>query len=124
MANKNTQRTIKYLREQGMIVDITERFISRPGIHGIRKDLFGFIDLIALDPAGPAIIGVQSCGQDYQEHYRKITDSEITKNTIAWLKSGGKIELWAWRKVKLKRGGKAMVWRPRITEITLANIGE
>lgn len=40
-----------------------------------------------------------------------------------WLSTPGTVlELWAWRKVKAKRGGKAMVWRPRIVEVTLKDV--
>jgi hypothetical protein len=85
---------------------------------GFRKDLFGFIDLIALDPER-GIIGIQSCGQSFKAHLDKILNSECTENVIEWLKCGGKLELWSWRKILLKRGGRAKVWRPRIKEIFL-----
>ena len=31
------------------------------------------------------------------------------------------LELWGWRKVKVKRGGKAEIWQPRVREYTLAD---
>lgn len=85
---------------------------------GFRRDLFGFIDLIVLDREH-GIVGIQACGQDFKAHLDKIMDSECTEFVIEWLKCRGLLELWGWRKVKLKRGGKAMVWRPRIQQITL-----
>jgi len=115
-----TQRTLRELRNQGRLVDVVERWTPIPTLpsKGIRRDLFGFIDLIALDPRR-GIIGIQSFGSSFSEHIRKIMDSEITDNVIEWLKADGKLELWGWRKVKLKRGGKALRWQPRIREITL-----
>jgi len=82
--------------------------------------------VIALDPK-EGIIGIQSCGQSFAAHRREMLESaEVYKDTgltkpeacLEWLKAGGKLELWGWRKVKVKRGGKAEVWRPRVEEIT------
>ena len=121
-----TQRTLRELRAQGRVVDVSEKWMINPKhpAGGFRKDLFGFIDLIVLDPE-QGIVAIQSCGNQFAEHYRKITDSECTENVMHWLRnpSRPKLELWAWRKIKLKRGGKAKVWRPRIQEITLKDLG-
>ena len=45
-----TQRTIRALRDQGLVCGIVERFNPHVGPHGIRQDLFGCLDIIALDP--------------------------------------------------------------------------
>jgi len=117
-----TQRTLRELRAQGRLVDVCERWIMNPKhpAGGFRKDLFGFVDLVVLDPE-EGIVGIQSCGQSFAEHLRKIMDSECTENVIEWLKCGGKIELWGWRKLKLKRGGKALRWFPRIAHFYIDN---
>ena len=114
-----TQRTLRELRKQGRIVDVCERWIVNPKHPGggFRKDLFGFIDLIVLDP--DEIVAVQSCGQAFKAHLDKIMDSDCTEFVIEWLKCGGGLELWGWRKVKLRRGSKAMRWKPRVKQITL-----
>ena len=106
-----TSRTLKYYRTQGWEIDIVERFNPYAGKFGIRKDLFGIIDLIAL--AEHSIVGVQSCGQAFAEHKRKLLDSSFS---LEWLKSGGRLILIGWRKLKLRRGSKAMRWMPRIYE--------
>lgn len=120
MATSPTQRTIRALKDLGRICAIAEKWqmIPRHPAGGVRKDLFGFIDVVSLDPER-GIVAIQSCGQSFADHYRKITDSECTEAAIEWLKCGGSIELWAWRKVKVKRGGKAMRWAPRVKEITM-----
>ena len=115
-----TQRTLRELRGQGRIVGTVERWNPYVGSHGIRQDLFGFIDLIALD-RDRGIVGIQSCGQSYAAHERKILDSECTENVVEWLRCGGKLELWGWRKLLVKRGGKAMRWTPRVREFTLGD---
>lgn len=119
---KPTQRTLRALRDQGRIVDVCERWIVNPKVPGggFRKDLFGFIDLVVLDPE-QGIVGIQSCGQSFKAHLDKIMDSDCTEYVIEWLRCGAQLELWGWRKVKLKKGGKAMVWRPRVKQITLGD---
>jgi hypothetical protein len=97
---------------------MVEKFNPFAGPHGVRIDGLGFIDIIALDP-GRGIIGIQSCGSAFSTHYKKLTDSDCTENVIEWLRCGGKVELWSWRKLKLKRTGKAKRWMPRITEFIL-----
>jgi hypothetical protein len=115
MPTSPTQRTLKVLKEQGFNYDIVERFKQHAGPFGIRQDFLGIIDLIAITPG--RIIGVQCCGQSgFAAHDRTISDSEMS---LEWLKAGGELELWAWRKLKKKRGGKAIYWSPRIKIYTL-----
>lgn len=117
-----TQRTLKALREKGRVCGVVERFNRFGGPYGIRQDLFGFIDIIALDRER-GIIGVQSCGQAFSEHYKKITE-EKNRQCSEWLRCGGVVELWGWRKLKVKRGGAAVRWTPRVVEITQKELDE
>jgi len=113
MATSPTQRTIRELRNQGRRCAIVERWNQHAGPHGIRQDLFGIIDVLALDPER-GVVGVQCCGSSYAAHYRKMTE-ERAEDSLEWLETPGTaLELWAWRKIKLSRGGKAMRWRPRV----------
>lgn len=115
MSTSPTQRTIRELKNQGRKCAVVEKFNAFVGPHGIRQDLFGIIDVIALDPQR-GVIGVQSCGSDFAAHERKFFD-ERAEECIDWLSTPGTVlELWGWRKVKLHRGGKAMRWQPRIKE--------
>jgi len=91
------------------------------GPFGIRQDLFGFIDVVVLDPQR-GIGAIQSTGSTFGEHINRILDSEVTEFVLEWLKSGGFVEVWGWRRVKVKRGGKALRWAPRVREITLKNL--
>lgn len=114
----NTQRTLRALRARGLVAAIVERWNQYAGPHGIRQDLFGIIDVLALDPKR-GVIGIQSCGSAFSEHFRKLT-TEKAQETSDWLSTPGtSLELWGWRKVKLKRGGKAERWTPRVVQITL-----
>lgn len=118
MAESPTQRTIRYLRNQGRRCGIVEKFNAHAGPHGIRQDLFGIIDVIALDPE-QGVVGVQCCaGSGFAAHYRKIAE-ECADASLEWLSTPGtRLELHAWRKVKLRRGGKAERWMPRIHVFT------
>jgi len=116
-----TQRTLKAMREQGRICGIVERFNAHVGKFGIRQDLFGFIDIICLDPTD-GIVAIQSCGQSFSDHVKKLTE-ERNENVYEWLKYAP-IELWGWRKVKLKKGGAAMRWKPRIADLDIVGDGD
>lgn len=112
------QRTLRELRDQGRVCAIVEKFNSNVGKFGIRQDLFGIIDIISLDPER-GVVGVQVCGQDWYLHVKKLTVGRA-EETFEWLRTPGTcLELHGWRKVKKKRGGKLMVWRPRIAVFSL-----
>lgn len=111
-----TSRTLAALSEAGYMTGVVERFIPKAKFFGIRKDLFGIFDILAVKP-GEGFLGVQCFTTAWTAHY-EILEQE-RGNAITWLQSGGKIEFWGWRKLKLKRGGKAVRWVPRIEVIDL-----
>jgi hypothetical protein len=118
-----TQRTIRELKNNGRVCAIVEKWNPHVGKFGIRQDLFGIIDIIALDPER-GVVGVQCCSGGFAAHYRKITE-EMVQETMDWLQTPGTVlEIWCWRKLKKIRGGKAMVWRPRIATITLKDLSK
>jgi hypothetical protein len=110
--SKNTARTLKYYRELGYHADMVERFISFPP-PGHRKDYFGFGDILAFN--NNETLMIQSCGQSYASHLSHLL---ANPNVPLWLAGPRKLILIGWRKLKVKRGGKAMRWTPRIKEIT------
>ena len=115
MTISNTSRTLEYIRSQGWIADKVEQFNPHAGKFGQRKDMFGFGDVVAMGEN--SIIAIQSCGQSFAAHDRKIREDEtVAPNALLWVQNGGRLILIGWRKVKLKRGGKAMRWQPRIKE--------
>ena len=123
-----TQRTIQRLRGQGCICGVVERWNPYAGPinpktgnpSGIRQDLFKFNDVICL--TGGAIIGIQCCaGSGHAAHRHKILANEVAPR---WLASGGRIEIWSWSKTKVKRGGVAVRWTPRVELITADDFKE
>jgi len=112
------QRTIALYKKRGIKCQVVERYFPRSKKYpwGCKQDLFNIIDLIALDHG---IVGVQVCGTDWNPHINKIKGQE-KENTMEWLSQpGARLELHGWRKVKKKRGGKAMVWKPRIADFRI-----
>jgi len=117
------QRTLKSFRENGFVRNLDYGVVERwiPGAN-IKEDFLNIIDVIVLDPSR-GVVGVQVCGQDWASHIRKMT-GEMADKTTRWLSTPGTVlELHGWRKVKKKRGGKAMVWRPRVAVFTLDENG-
>lgn len=110
-----TQRTLAALRQEGCTAAVVERWNQFAGPKGIRQDLFGFVDIIAIYPDERGITAVQATGPNgHADHRRKILECE---HAPTWLAAGGRIELWSWRKMLVKKGGKAQRWVPRMEEI-------
>ncbi len=88
-----TQRTLAHLKKLGIPAQVVEKWI--PQVKR-RKDLFGFIDIVALTPLG--IVGIQvTSGDHVAERCNKIRDEPLA---ITWLKAGGKRKLWNLRIVR------------------------
>lgn len=125
MADTPTQRTLKALRAEGYKCAIVEKWNPHARI---RQDLFGIIDIIALDTltvpgiSAPSIIGVQSTGTAFAEHERKLLE-EKREECLNWLRAGGRLQLWGWRKLKVVRGGKAYRYESRVREFRIEDFG-
>ena len=114
-----TQRTLRYLREKGLLVDRVELWNPYAGKFGQRKDLFGLFDLLCLGTG--KIIGVQTTsGNQHSKHHRTMLENAHLEE---WLKCGGEAWLISWKKKLLHRGGKAMRWMPRVEEFRLGANG-
>lgn len=109
-----TQRTLKHLRDMGLIAQITERwnvFARR------RQDLFGFVDVLALDTRNATILGIQTTsGVNVAHRIKKILAS---KNLRPFVLAGGAVEVWGWRKTKGGIRGGVARWRLRRVRIVL-----
>jgi hypothetical protein len=120
MGMSPTQRTIRALKEQGRVCGIVEKWNS---FAGIRQDLFGIIDIIALDPER-GVVGIQTTGTGFSGHHKKLTVDKV-QECVNWLSTPGAcLELWGWRRILAKRGGKAKIWAPRIKIYQLSDFTE
>ncbi len=89
---------------------------------GVRKDLFGFVDIVAL---GEQIIAIQSTSYPNMSARRRKIEGECTQAAEAWIRAGGRIEVWGFRKhdsfQKVERFDGTMTrrkWLPKIVEVT------
>lgn len=91
MAISPTQLTLKLLREDGWTVEVVEKWI--PGAN-IRKDLFGFIDLVALKDG--QTLGVQATSySNISARVKKIENAELLS---AVRKASWQVWVIGWRK--------------------------
>lgn len=125
MASLNLQRSKQLLEEQGFLVWIVEVWLAWGHV---RRDMFNMMDLAAIRSDRKGVTGIQACGEDVQEHIRKLlegyTDSKgkaISANIYLkpWLEAGNPFFIWAWR----KRGerGKRKMWQLREIEFIIEN---
>lgn len=107
-------RTLRYIEEEWGWINHW-RVESYNHFSGRKSDLFNIIDVLVATKFGP--VGVQSCGGDFASHRKKIMEEE-EYFTKVWL-SIPKSQLWliGWRKMKVKRGGKAVKFYPRVAQI-------
>lgn len=90
MASKSpTQLSLAKLREEGYLVDVVERWI--PGAN-IRKDLYGFIDILALKGKETLAVQTTSAG-NMSARCKKIADHE---NVGAVREAGWTIHVHGW----------------------------
>ena len=113
MASKPTARSLDKLRKDGWLAQVVEKWIP----HTKRRlDLFGCIDIIALD-GKPGALGIQATSGSNVAS--RITKALAEPKLRSWLEAGNRFEVWGWVKRKVKRGGKAMRWELRTEPITL-----
>jgi len=112
------QRTLSELKKYNISYWIVENYnyFSKQ-----RVDMFHIFDVLALDCG---FVGIQVCGLDIKPHKEKIM-VEYAENTTIWLQNGGRIEVWAWRKIKKRKKngkkGNQAIWVPRIFDVLLVN---
>jgi hypothetical protein len=114
-----TQRSLARLRANGWLAQVVEKWIATPGAKkgppGRRIDLFGVIDIVALDDE-PGCLGVQATSTSNQPS--RIDKSLDTPALREWLKRGNRFEVWGWAKRK-PRGAKRETWKLRRVDIVL-----
>ena len=117
-----TQRSLAYCKRMGWLAGVVERWLPAPGhpAGGVRKDLFGFIDMVVLDGKGGAL-GVQATSSsNLSGRWHKVQQNCFSA-ADRWLREGNRIEVWGWAKrhYKLKNGKRSNEkrWTVRRIEI-------
>lgn len=109
------QRSLAYLRDDGWTADKAEQWIPRANI---RKDLFGVADIVAVKLGERPMLVQTTDGTSFARHRDKILDSPH----LPVLLDSFRIVLHGWRRVKLKRGGKAVKWELRQAEFSARDL--
>lgn len=107
-----TGRTLAKLRTANILCDKVEQWLAPPKgqQHGRRRDLFGFIDIVAIENG--AIVGIQTTSdREVARHRDKIID-ECRHAAMEWLRAGGLIQIWGWSKPKHR-------WTVRVVAVTI-----
>ncbi|HPM50284.1 MAG TPA: hypothetical protein PLP67_10470 [Methylotenera sp.] len=91
MATSPTQRSLKYLRDQGYTVAVVEKWNPHAKV---RQDLFGFVDLLAIKD-GLTLAVQTTSSSSFSDRKKKIEGHE---NLPAVLAAGWKVSLHGWRK--------------------------
>lgn len=83
-----TARTLEWLRDHSIQAQVVERRIP----HGRTTiDLFGCIDIVALDGQ---ILGIQTTTGDH--HANRVAKAHEEPRIAMWLICGGRFEVWSW----------------------------
>lgn len=116
-----TSRTLDYCRKEEMPCGVVERFSP---FSNTRHDLFGCIDLIALD-SGPGVLGIQATSTPNVN--ARVEKAMKQPHLLLWLLRGNRFQVWGWKGyvVKNKDGStrKAKQWRLRKVEVISVNKG-
>jgi len=110
----STSMSCELLRANGYIAQNVEHY--NPWAKK-RKDLFGFIDIVAVNSGSLGVLGVQAT-VDKGNGLARIQKIISIPEARTWLLARNKIEVHAWVK-KIKRPPGEPLWRPFVTEIFL-----
>ena len=106
-----TARTLLELRKRGAFADVVERRLAKTFV---TKDLFGCIDIVALEPGITGCLGVQCTTVANQAaRVAKILDEP---RALMWLGTGNRLQVWGWAKKGAK--GRRKLWALSVTSIT------
>lgn len=109
-----TARTLKRLRDQGMMAAVVERWNPYAKI---RQDLFGFLDVVAVEPGTQGVLGIQATsGTNVAHRLAKLREEPIASRVEVWLAAGNRLAVIGWRKVGPR--GKRKTWKARTEMVT------
>jgi hypothetical protein len=107
MAASPTARSLDLLRKSHYLAAVVERWNPHVG-PGIRQDLFGFADILAVHPRRREFLLVQTTSLDHVAH--RLAKSKGRPELAAWLRAGGLFQVHGWK----RRGVK---WEVKIVAV-------
>jgi hypothetical protein len=104
-------KTLAALRDEGYVAEVVERYNH---YSKRRIDYIGVGDILAFKANPPDTLLVQVTDMDHRTaHLEKILAEPLAR---VWIRAGNRLEQWTWRKLKVKRGGKAVRWTAKREE--------
>lgn len=91
-----TERSLRVCRHRRwhcQKVEYWQPFHGRVG--GVRRDLFGCIDIVALD-GQPGLLGIQACSASSVSS--RVKKAQNVPAIRAWIAAGNRFEVWGWTK--------------------------
>jgi hypothetical protein len=83
------------LRREGFLAGVVESWIPHTNL---RRDLFGFADVLAAHPQDCVFLLVQVTTADHVAH--RLAKARARPELAIWLKAGGRFEVHGWRQRK------------------------
>lgn len=103
--------SLERCRKLGYQAQVVERWIPRAFR---RVDLFGGLDIVALD-GHPGCLGIQACaGGDASTHCHKL---EQEPRLVEWLRHENRLQIWSWS--RKGKAGKRKLWTCRVIQAHL-----
>lgn len=110
-----TARSLALLRSRGALCAVVEKWNSHAKV---RQDLFGFADILAINPPETGCTAIQACiTRDIGKRTRKLTTAPVVAKVDAWIRAGNRVYIWGWA----KRGKRGEVKHWKMTEIDVAD---
>ena len=100
-----TARTLAFLRRCGHVADVVERWIPRANV---RRDLFGFIDVVAVRRGEAGVLGVQAT--TLPNVAARLSKAKGRTELRTWLAAGNRFAVFGW----YRRGDR---WRVKIVAL-------
>lgn len=113
-----TARTLHALRKAGHLVAVVERWIPQAKV---RRDLYGFGDILAVSDAGIWAVQVSMTG-DRGRRLEKLQNLVIGPRVVRWLRAGGHVFVIAWTKHKPAPGRTLARWSATATQLYLEGL--
>lgn len=83
-----TALTLRTLRERGYVAEVVEKWISHLGI---RKDFFGWIDILVVRPDTAGVLGVQTTTGSHVSE--RIMKAKGNRALFAWIGAGNHLAI-------------------------------
>lgn len=110
-----TARTLAFARKKGWDAAVVERWNPHAKV---RHDLFGVIDVLALDGRAGVLAIQATTGSNLGARVEKVS---AEPRATRWLASGGRLECWGWRRVGPR--GARKTWAVRRLKAELVGGG-